>query len=228
MKYYITILFFIPVILFSQCDTKKKKDIIRCKNITEKTAKYIYQFQMTDDSLYLDSALTYTNKALKKCNEDKDKILFSFRKIDILSKKHDYLSAIRFIKSVNYSFVSDLPYYNDFLSNRFQAMEYHYKKKYIKRDSCLMIINKTLENFMKQNKEKIDSLVALKNINEILNNSLHLTYIQYFYTRSVLFGYKKTKSELDSCQKKINGNKKFYELIDYQCKENDFLDFNLF
>ena len=184
--------------LFSKCDAQKKEDSIWCKNISQKTIEYIYEFQMSENSLYLDSALVYTNEALGKCN--KNKILYSFRKLDILSKKNDYLQAISFLKSLNYPLISELPYFNGYLLNKLQAMEYHYKKE-------------------------IDSLLVLKNFNEILKNPQWITYTQYFYIKTMLYGYAKTKLEIDSCQNILNGNKEFFKFIDNQCKENDFLDF---
>ncbi len=205
------------------CDAQKREDSTWCKNISEKTIEYIFKFQINDDSLYLDSALVYTNKGLEKCN--KYKILFSFRKLDILSKKKEYLQAISFIKSIEYPLIPELPYFNRYLLNRYKAMEYHLKKENIKRDNCLKIIISELDEYMNKNEEKLNSLLVLKDFKSILNNPEWITYTQYFYTKSILYGYPKTKLELDSCQNSLNGNKKLFEYIDNQCKENDFLNY---
>lgn len=222
MKYHI-IFFFALIIFFSQCNSQNEIDSVSCKNINKKTLDFIYNFQMYNDTIYLDSALVYTNFALEKCQKQKE--LFSFRKLDILSKKHDYLKAVLFIQSIDYPLISDLPYYNEYIENRFLAMNFHFKNEYLKRDSCLKIIINQLEEFMQQNKRKINSLIVLKDVNKIYKNSLSTTYTQYFYTKSILYGYRKTKLELDSCYNALNGNKEFFEFIDSQCKENDFLDF---
>ena len=193
-------IFFILLTTFIQCTSVQKKNIVSCQKMNQKSMDYLYSFQMSGDSTLLDSALIITNKALAGCEDLK--LLLSFRKLDILSKKHDYLKALNFIKSLEDPLFKDLPYYNHYLQNRFRAMDFQAKGDLNKRNKYLKIITNNLNQFISSHQETIDSLAQLSNVDNILNNPFHFPLVQYFYCKSILYGYDSTKIELDALQKK--------------------------
>lgn len=218
----VKIILLVVVLTFSQCALSTKKDKDWCEKMNQKSADYIYNFQMSDNSAYLDSALVCVDKSLKECGEFKQ--ILSFRKLDILSKKYDYQEAISFIKSFDNPLFKDLPYYNNYLLNRYKAMSQQFNGDIEKRDYYLKITIGDLEQFILQNEEEIDLMFNLTDVNDILGNPLHFVIPQYYYSKSILYGYDSVKIELDSLQKLKGGNSEYYDFI-LVCLENDFMDF---
>ncbi|MDA3865633.1 MAG: hypothetical protein PF489_02660 [Salinivirgaceae bacterium] len=211
------------IILYSCHSNKKNYDDDWCKKMEKISADCMFKYQINDDAKYLDSALFTTDKALRECS--KQKVLFSFRKLDILSKQQDYTEAISFIKSMNEPIISELTYYNDYLENRYKAMYYQSKGNLTKRDSCLNLILLDMQSFIKKNNERIIDLLRSEDVNTILENSFAVVYIQYFYTKSILEGTENIKVELDSLQSSREINKEYVDFIYQQCVQNDFMDY---
>ena len=209
------------ILLLYQC-TSIKKDEDWCKKMNKKSVDYIFNFQIKGDSAFLDSALVCTNIALEACSDQK--VVLTFRKLDILSKKRKFSDAVSFIKSLGNPLFADLPYYNNFLLNRYRAMNYQLKGDVLNRNNCLKNIMNEAQQFILLNNDKMDSLYRSNDINKILQNPLHFIPIQYYYSKSILYGSDSIKKEIDLLKrtKKINN-----EYINYMsvCINNDFMDF---
>lgn len=214
-------LFIIVVLSFCQCVSDKKDDEW-CKKMNQKSTDYIFNFQMSGDSVFLDSALYCTNEALKNCSEFN--MLLSFRKLGILSIKRDFPQAISFINTFEGPMVIELPYYNNYLLNRFKAMNYQWEGDTLRRNIALKTIIVDIDGFVSQNKKGIDSLFNLKDIQDILKNPLHFAPVQYYYIKSILCGNKNVQTELDSLQKVKGGNSEYFEFIS-ESLNNDFMYF---
>lgn len=212
------------IVLTSSCSFKKNKKDDWCQNTVQKTSDYIYNYQMSDNIEYLDSALILTNKALGECPEFS--MLFKSRKLDILAKKQDFNEAILFIKSFEKPFVNDLDYYNKYLINRFTIMQYQLEGDTLKRNDCLQATIKILGKFIERNKGALDSLVLHEDVDELLKNTLSIPFIQYYYMTSVLLGVDESKKELDSLRITKNINEEFLDFIYEYSLDNDIMDFS--
>lgn len=224
MKKIIKLTYILLILLMFQCASVSRGDDW-CKKIKQKSFDYIFNFQMKGDSAYLDSALVLVDSALVKCKDQK--LLFSFRKIDVLSKKRDFSEAIWFVKSLDSTLYPGLPYYNDYLINRFNAMSYQIKGDLGNRDKYLKIIIAEVQKFISLDEGKVDSLYHTKDFNEILRNPLHISIIQYYYAKSILQGYDSVKLELDSLQSIKNINLDYFNHINDILKE-DLLNYNIY
>jgi len=208
------------LLLFQGASIRKDEDW--CKTMNKKSVDYIFNFQIKGDSAYLDSALVCTNIALEGCSNLK--VVLSYRKLDILSKKRKFSDAIYFLKSFDNPLLADLPYYNNFLLYRYKAMDYHSKGDIVNRNKCLKAIMDEVQQFILLNNDKMDSLYHSEDIKNILQNPLHFAPIQYYYSKSILYGSDNIKRELDSLQSTKKINKEYINYM-YVCMYNDFMDF---
>jgi len=212
----------IIILLFFHCISKKDENISKCKEINQETAELIHEFYLDNNNSHLDSALKYLDEYLEKCK--KYELLFSLRKLSILSLKKEYYDAIMFIETFEDNMFGDLPYFKTLLLYRFKAMQAHSSGKIKKRDNYLDSIIKELGKFVQENKNEVDSLLQIDDVEDVLNNSLSTTLIQYYYYKSILEGHEKVESEVYSVFDKKEGNKDFYKMIISTFNE-DFLIF---
>jgi len=202
---------------------KHKKDN-SCKSIIQKSGDYIFNYQMTDNIEYLDSALIIIEEAIGKCS--KNEFLLKSRKMDILLKKGEYSKAIIFVESFEKPLIEELNYYNKYLIQRFSAMQYHFNGNIARRDDCLKTIILMLEKFLKKNKNELDLLLLNEDIDELLRNSLSLPYLQCYYMKFILLGEDEIKHELDSLTATSKVNEELIEFIFEYSLDNDIMDFN--
>jgi len=205
-----------------RCSANREKTG-RCNGMNQRSVNYISSFSMQGDTAYLDTALSLTDSALKDCKQYST--IFFFRKLDILSRKHDYPAAIDLIRSLDKPVFNELSYYNNYLLNRFRAMYYQEKGDLPERNQCLENNLRDLEHFITLHEGTINSLIAYPDPDSILNNPLHMPFVQYYYCRSVLNGPQKTKAELDSLRKAGKLNPRFHEFL-MACIYTDLSDFN--
>lgn len=219
---YLILVGYIFLIISCSLENSKKDDW--CQDVVQKTSDYIYNYQMSDNMEYLDSALILTNKALGKCAEFD--MLLKSRKLDILSKRREFNEAILYVKSFEKPYVNDLDYYNNYLIQRFTVMQYQFEGDTSKRNDCLKIIINTLGKYIERNKSELDTLILYEDVDEILKNPLSIPFIQYYYMRSALMGFDESKKELDTLlfNKKIN--EKFLDFIYQYSLDNDIMDFS--
>lgn len=216
-------LLFIIIVVLSLCQcVSGRKDDEWCKKMNQRSADYIFNFQMSKDSVFLDTALYCTEEALNSCI--KLKKLLSFRKLGILSMRHDYPQAISFIETFEDPMIKELPYYNNYLLNRFKAMSYQWEGDTLKCNTVLRTTMINIGTFISQNSKSIDYLFNTNDLNEILKNPLHFALVQYYYIKSVLYGCAKVQVELDSLQKIRGGNPALYDFITTTMNA-DFMDF---
>jgi len=213
---------FLIALLFFQCASKKDENIPKCEQINQETAELIHEFYLDNNHSHLDSALKYIDNYLEKCKEYE--LLFSLRKLSILSLKKEYSDALMFIETFEDKMFGDLSYFKTILLYRFKAMQAHSDGKIKNRDDYLDSIIKELDKFILDNKNEVDSLLQLDDIEDILSNSLSTTLMQYYYYKSILEGHEKVQSEIYSVFDKKEGNKDFYEMIITTFNE-DFLIF---
>jgi hypothetical protein len=214
---------FVTFLIIGKCNSTSE-NVDWCETINQKTMDYIYNFQMFEDTLYLDSALVFTDSALNNCESEKFNLTLTFRKLDILTKKQDYSGAISFVKSIDKPLISDLPYYNEYLVNRYKAMKNQSEGDMIARNSLIRTNINELQQFITKNRKKIDSLYHSESFDEILQNSLHFPPVQYYYNKSIIYGNDSIKAELDLLKMEKNINQKYVNFIN-NVLENDFLNF---
>lgn len=210
------------VLLFSQCvSSLEKKDNICEKNI-QRSSDLCTEYYMDNNSIHLDSALFYIDEVLGSCEEYDG--FMQLRKLSILSMKQDYSNALLFIETFEENLYGNMPYFQNLLKNRFNAMKSQSEGDTVLRDYYLNFIIKELEEYISLNKEKVDSLLKLSNANKILESPLSSAVIQYYYYRSINEGIENVENELVSTQKSIGGNNEFFDIIMSSFQE-DFMVF---
>jgi len=213
MKHSIAILF-ISLLAGVQCQSQVQID--KCQQNNEKSAMYILEYQMTEDIVYLDSALYCINEVFGTCDIDCG---LSIRKVGIYSSKRDFQKAIDFIDSLD----SKL-YYKDLMSYRMKAMKAQYEGDTILRNKYINSIVLDVGDYMQQHKNEIDSLMTLPNLQIILETLHSIVLIQYYYYKAQLEGINNVKLQIDSLQRVVNGNEEYFEMIK-QGLNDDFMHF---
>lgn len=210
------------IFLINSCNQKSSNNHKTCEEYNVLSYNCISEYYHDGNESHLDTALTYIDAAILNCNNYKK--LFSLRKLSIFSIRKEFNNALCFIDSLNNDFNNDLPYFTKLLKYRFMAMQYEFANDLSSRDSCLNIVLIDLNSFLIENKTKIDSLVALPDLNSILSNKLSTSFVQYYYYKSIIYGIDNTKKEIRETQIKTNGNLDFFEYIEI-CLEEEFLIF---
>ena len=73
---------------------------------------------------------------------------------------------------------------------------------------------------------KIDSVLQESNELNIIQKGKGFTLTQYYYYRSQIEGVDKISIELDAYQKRISGNKKFFDFMLKKSLNDNYMDFN--
>lgn len=214
----IIIIFFL--VSFTQCNNKTKK--INCDEINERSAQFINQYYTDNNNEYLDSALFYTDKGIDNCSNYKN--ILSLRKLNVLTEQQKFSEAIKFIGTFDKEMFSDLPYYQEFLINRFKAMEAIKENDINKRDKYLEECVTMVDNYLLANKVKVDSLLKQSSIDSILKSPLSTALTQYYYYKSV----NNLKGVINDLREKKEGHNINNEFIDYlkDYLQTDFMEFN--
>ena len=215
MKYLFVIFF---ALLCIQCHSQEKFD--KCRENDEKSSRCIFEYQMTENAIYLDSALFYINEVLGTCQID---YKLALRKVIIYTEKQDFEKAINFTDSLD-SNLFFLPYYKSLISNRVKAMKAQYEGDTIARNKFINTIVLEVGDYMEQNKNEIDSFMKLPDIEEVLKSPYSIVPVQYYYYKSLIEGVEKTKLQVDSLQQAIRGNEEYFEMIKVAIDE-DFMYF---
>jgi len=193
------------------CATKQTmSETSDCILLKSEVSKYIMQYQLTNDTMALDSALLLIERGIHCCpNSD---IVLKTRKIQALTFARKYEEAILFLKSIKNPLIENLPYYNDYLLHRLLAMQCLFQKdtlKYIEHlDETLVI----LESFKAKNQKELLSLYHLNREDSILSNPLILFVDSYYYCKFKRFGEDSIEKEIQLLEKKeqINPVLKIY------------------
>ncbi|MBW6480543.1 MAG: hypothetical protein K0B37_14035 [Bacteroidales bacterium] len=213
---------FLLALLFVQCGNLAVNDSSKCDVINEKTAKLVYDYYFNNDLLLLDSALIYIDEGLKKCN--KYEKLFSLRKLGVLSLKQNYNDALQFIESFDENMFGELPYFKNFLNNRFIAMQAHFVGDSVTRNSYLNEIVAEIDLFLSMNDKEIKALLKLSDVNEILENPLTTSLMQYYYYKALLEGAENVKVKLNLLYRNQMISEEFKDIL-ISIFDEDFLVF---
>lgn len=220
VKHFIILL---NIILFCQCSsaTSTEKDQ-RCKQMGERANKLRLEYIFFKDTTFarLDTALYLIDSII--CDCPKYYAGLSISKLKILCLKKEYSEAISYTNTLNEKGI--YPQNKSVLLKRFYAMQSQYKGDTILRDKFIKEIvielRDTLSNI------KIDSILQMPNDLDILRSGKGFTLMQYYYYRAQIEGIDKIRNELDSYQKRINGNQKFFNGLLKKTLEDDLMEFN--
>jgi len=211
------------ILVFCQCSsaTNAEKDR-RCKQMGEKANKLRLEYMFLKDTTFarLDTALYLIDSII--CDCPKYYAGLSISKLKILCLKKEYSEAISYTNTLNEKGI--YPQNKSVLLKRLYAMQSQNKgdsasrNKYLK--DIVIELRDTLSNI------KIDSVLQLPNDLDILRYGKGFTLMQYYYYRAQIEGVNKIRNELDSYQKKINGNQKFFNGLLKKPLEDDFMTFN--
>lgn len=208
-------------IFLFQCSYSQKNE--ECDTANERSAYLYGKFYAVGDESYLDSALVCIDEGLKVC--DKNENILSLRKLSILSVKRDYAVALKFIGTLNEELYSDLPYYQELLLGRFRAMkaidEEEFSEKEIQLANCVRLLN----DYLSDNRSRVDSLVSLKDFESILGDPLSTAWTQYFYYKSIADSYESVKQELIEMKTTGKANDQYLEYV-IENLEADFMEFS--
>ena len=152
-------------LVLSQCVSAPETNNAPCDKSeinNQKSADYYAKYYMDGDQSHLDSALFYIDEVLGSC--EKYAGLLSLRKLSILSVKRDYSQALQFIETFDEEIFSDLPYFQNLLKNRFNAMKSQAEGDFDMRDYYLKSSIEEINKFLSMNKTKGDSLLGLSDI----------------------------------------------------------------
>jgi hypothetical protein len=212
------------VFSFCQCSnaTKARQDD-NCKQIGEKIGILLFDYKVYRDTTYarLDTALNLIDSIF--CNCPKYYVGLSTSKLKILCFEKRYSEAIDYIKSLDDIKLRPL-LKKSILLNRFYAMQSQYKGDTISRNKFIKGIVVELRDTFSN--VKIDSILQLPNDLDIIRSGKGFTLMQYYYYRAQIEGVNKISNELDSFQKRINGNPKFFNRLLKKPLEDDFMEFN--
>ena len=220
IKYFIILL---NILIFCQCSSATiiEKDQ-RCKQIGERANKLRLEYLFLKDTTFarLDTALSLIDSII--CDCPKYYAGLSTSKLKILCLKKEYSEAISYTKTLNEKGI--YPQTKSVLLKRFYAMQSQYKGDTISRNKFIkgivIELRDTLSNV------KIDSILQLPNDLDILRSGKGFILMQYYYYRAQIEGVNKISNELDSFQKRINGNQKFFNRLLKKPLEDDFMEFN--
>lgn len=220
-------LFLIIITFISfQCTSNPSKSNDNCKESeinNEKSARYLYYYQLNKEESNLDSALLYIEKSLGSC--PKYNTLLSMRKLSILSIQHNYKESLLFINTLDSIILDGIPYYKSLLKIRFLAMQSQADGNLKKRNEYLTVGIGLINNFLNENKTKADSIFALADISTILKNPISFAQNQYYYYKSILEGKDAIFKELDKLKYEKNVNKDYIEYLKPNTEDN-FMEFN--
>lgn len=220
---YFTIL--LNILVFCQCSsaTSVEKDQ-RCKQIGERANKLLLEYMFLEDTTFarLDTALFLIDSII--CDCPKYYAGLSTSKLKILCLKKEYSEAISYTQTLNEKRI--YPQNKSILLKRFYAMQSQYKGDTISRNKFIKEIVIELRDSVSNYSAEIDSVLQLPNVLDILKSDKWLIVTQYYYYRAQIEGVNKMYDELDSFQKRINGNQKFFNLLLKKPLEDDFMEFN--
>lgn len=216
------IIAFVILVLFGTSCTMDNTNNTKCAEYNKKSADLIYQYYLSNDSTKLDSALTYTEIGIARC--DSLGRLLGIRKLGILSLKKEYGQALDFIPELDQD-PAELPYYFMLLRERFRAMKAQSEGNSIDRNMSLNLIIEQLGGFVQQHKDEIDSLFAMNNTSAILSDPLSTAITQWYYYRAQIEGKDPIKRELEARELKLGGNQEFYIYLNQTLNE-DFMTFS--
>ena len=203
-------------IFFTQCTSPsvENKTIDKCAEYNEKSAICYSNYDMNGDEQCLDSALFYIEEIINDCENYVG--ILSIRKLSILSVKQEYTKALQFIETFEKELFSDLPYFQNLLKNRFIAMRFQADGDITSRDMSLTQSVEEIKKYLIINNVKVDSLLKLPDIENILEDPISTALIQYYYYRSITEGIDNIEAELTNEKNDNNWNKEFCEyIIDY-------------
>jgi hypothetical protein len=220
------IILLIIVVLITQCSPKTETQStsnISCEKCNEIASQCFFNFSMTNDTLSLDSSLSYIELGLSN-SCDSFAASFVVKKLQILSIKKEFSQALEFISKLDKDLFSNPPYYMSLLNNRFLAMNSAASGDLSKRNYYLKKSINEINTYISISKMDVDSMLILPDVNEILSSDLITAYTQFYYYRSIVEGYDKISGELDSLEAVSNGNSEFFEYMD-SVLEMDFATF---
>jgi hypothetical protein len=208
------------ILLFAiiQCSSHNKQSD-KCAINNEKSARCEVDYYIYNNVIYLDSALYYINEVFDECGEYYS-LLLGMRKINIYSLKHEYENAIKFSDTLcKKDIISES--YKKIINNRFKAMEAQGLEDTIKRN---LYIEKAFYEVNQLFLSREDEFYNFLQKPYPTKYDESIIPIQYYYYKSQIEGMEKVCSELDSLQKAINGDEKYFEMIKIMLEE-DFMRF---
>lgn len=230
MKSRIILLIMCFITAFSSCNransTKNSAAVdCYCDSCNEVSAMLYEQFYFTNDSAYLDSSLLVTDKALQKCQKSELQLTLYFRKLSLLTQKHELEQAISYLDSLDLKEHIAFPYLQDVYHNRLLAMKFHQEGNVISQDSCLNLIVDKISDYLAENKETVDSILGEKDVVSITRSCIDFPIKQYFYYLTVLKGKQEIGSIVDSLQQIGAFNLDYLETLRY-IYDDDFMVFS--
>jgi hypothetical protein len=165
-----------------------------------------------------DSALYYINEVFDEC--EKYGLLLGVRKINIYSLKNEYENAIRFLDTL---YQNDIitEFYKTIINNRFSAMETQKSGDTTARNLYIKKAFDEVEKLFLLRKDEFYDFLRKPYPTEY---SYSIIPLQYYYYKAQIEGIDKVKSEIDSLQNAINGDEKYFEMIQAMLEE-DFMRF---
>jgi len=228
MRTRVIITIFSIVFVFSQCknsntDTIKNE---KCKQMAMKMSKMLVDYYRVDferSNVHLDSALALID-TMFQCNCDTRRFNLVKNKVTILCRKKDYSEALKFTQATNDSLFA-LPYLKYVYLKRIEAIEAQEQNDMETRNKLINDIIIYLKSYMSVSPSEIDSVLALKDINDIIKYEKLMPLIQYYFYRAQIEGSDKIMNELDSLKQNINGNQKFFDDFIKDFVKSDFIPF---
>ncbi len=194
-----------------------------CQELNNRSAQLIDDYYFDNNRIHLDSALIYIEEVIKACPDKYFKLL-SIRRLAIYALTKDFDKALNEIKSLSGNIV-DLPYYNDFLYKRFLAMKALNNRDTITCNRLLRSIILDITQFITIHKLDVDSVVKLDDLREVLRSSITFPLVQYYYYRSLLYGYDSIFNEINNNYNNEGRKIEVFRYIQDNLKM-DFMDFN--
>lgn len=210
-------------ILFVQCKSNNSGQVDRCKQNHEKANELVFEFQIQNNiskkTFLLDSALFYIDEVFGNCDLDN---MLAIRKLLIFSLKEEYAKGLTFIESVDGS-IFEPSYYKVILIERFSAMDAMSQGDSIKMINHLENIVFTIEKYIAENQNEIDSLIRTSSI---IDSKYSLVLPQLFYYKSNIQNINDVMKEIDSLHNVKNGNSEYFEIIRSYANSESIMNFN--
>ena len=211
------------LISISACQSKNStiKDLTdeNCGKQISKSLAYINNFHFKKESIYLDSALNIL-KGIEKTSIKYNNIILN-DEVQVYFLKKDFSAALNTLNTIPdsiYPFAS----FKKVLEFKIKAKEAETNKNEKKQKEYFSALISIYQQYLVDNKLRVEAILRQSDMN-IITQSPNIDFVlsEMFYYKAKIKTINIAISEIDSFQKKINGNLMYFKTLKKNIKRND-------
>lgn len=214
------ILIFTILLIISSCHNKKynNQSDEDCGKQISKSLSHINNFYFKKNPIYLDSALHILkgieNKSLKYKN-----IIFG-DEVHVYFLKKDYSNALSTLNNIPDS-IFPFPSFKRVYELKIRAKEAETNDNKKKQNECFISIISIYQNYLDDNRQAVEITLKQKDLKKIESTQIDAILSEMFFYKSKIQTMNTVISEIDSFQKKNNGNLLYFDELKKNIKMND-------